>query len=77
MTTRAYILIETQVGSVKAVVAELRALEGVVTCDIITGPFDVISLIEAADMGGVADLVTGQVQRIHGVIRTITCVAAG
>ena len=77
MTTRAYILIETQVGSVKAVVGELRALEGVVSCDIITGPFDVISLIEATDMGGVADLVTGQVQRIHGVIRTITCVAAG
>ena len=77
MTTRAYILIETQVGSVKSVVAELRALEGVTSCDIITGPFDVISLIEAADMGGVADLVTGQVQRIHGVIRTITCVAAG
>ncbi len=77
MTTRAYILIETQVGSVKAVVGELRALEGVVSCDIITGPFDVISLIESTDMGAVADLVTGQVQRIHGVIRTITCVAAG
>ena len=77
MTTRAFILIETQVGSVKTVVGELRALEGVVSCDIITGPFDVITLIEAADMGAVADLVTGMVQRVHGVARTITCVAAG
>ena len=77
MTTRAFILIETQVGSVKDVVRELRSLEGLLSCDIITGPFDVIALIEGADMGAVADLVTGQVQRVHGVIRTITCVAAG
>ena len=77
MTTRAFILTETQVGSVKNVVGELRAFDGVVSCDIITGPFDVITLIEASDMGAVADLVTGMVQRIHGVVRTITCVAAG
>ena len=77
MATRAFILIETQVGSVKNVVAEMRALEGVVSCDIITGPFDVITLIDADDMGAVADLVTGMVQRIHGVDRTITCESAG
>jgi DNA-binding Lrp family transcriptional regulator len=77
VTTRAFILIETQVGTVKDVVRELRALEGLLSCDIITGPFDVIALIEGADMSAVADLVTGQVQRVHGVIRTITCVAAG
>jgi DNA-binding Lrp family transcriptional regulator len=77
VASRAFILIETQVGSVKNVVGELRALEGVVSCDIITGPFDVITLIAADDMGAVADLVTGMVQRIHGVVRTITCVSAG
>ena len=77
MTTKAFILIETQVGRVKEVTAELRWLPGVVTCDVITGPFDVIALIESDDMASVADLVTGQVQGVHGVIRTITCVAAG
>lgn len=77
MTTKAFILIETQVGRVKEVTSELRRLEGVVSCDVITGPFDVIALIESDDMASVADLVTGQVQGVHGVIRTITCVAAG
>ena len=77
MTTKAFILIETQVGRVKEVTSELRRLEGVVSCDVITGPFDVIALIESDDMASVADLVTGQVQSVHGVIRTITCVAAG
>ena len=77
MTTKAFILIETQVGRVKEVTAELRRLAGVVSCDVITGPFDVIALIESDAMASVADLVSGQVQGVHGVIRTITCVAAG
>ncbi len=76
MAARAYILIETQVGKTRDVAAALRSTEGVPTVDIITGEFDIIALIEAQDMVGIADLVTGQVQSISGVSRTITCVAA-
>ena len=77
MGTRAYILIETQVGMSKSLAASLRSFDKVVNVDVITGPFDVIALIEASDMAAVADLVTGQVQGLKGVLRTITCVAAG
>ena len=77
MATRAFILIETQVGRAKQVALGLRALEGVISADVITGTFDIIALIEAPDMSAMADLVTGQVQGIRGVLRTITCVAAG
>ena len=77
MATRAFILIETQVGRAKQVAEELRALEGVISADAVTGTFDIIALIEAQDMSAMADLVTGQVQGIRGVMRTITCVAAG
>lgn len=77
MGTRAYILIETQVGMSKNVAASLRSFDRVRNVDVITGPFDVIALIEAPDMAAVADLVTGQVQGLRGVIRTITCVTAG
>ncbi len=76
MTARAYILIETQVGKSRDVVTALRSLSGVPSADIITGDFDIIVLVEAADMVALADLVTGRVQSIPGVIRTITCVAA-
>ena len=41
------------------------------------GEFNTPSLVEAADMTAMAELVTGRVQAIHGVMRTITCVAAG
>ena len=77
MPTRAFILIETQVGKSQEVAAALRRMEGVKSADVITGTYDVISLIDAADMSAVADLVTGRVQAIHGVMRTITCVTAG
>ena len=76
MAAKAYILIETQVGKSRDVAAALRALLGVPSVDIITGAFDIIALVEAADMVSMADLVTGQGQSIPGVTRTITCVAA-
>ena len=77
MATRAFILIETEVGRAKQVALALRAFEGVLSADVVTGTFDIIALIEASDMSAMADLVTGQVQGIRGVLRTITCVAAG
>ena len=77
METRAYILIETQVGMSRNVAASLRSFDKVMNVDVITGAFDVIALIEAPDMAAVANLVTGQVQGLKGILRTITCVAAG
>ncbi len=77
MGTSAYILIEVQVGRTTETVRSLRLLDGVKSADIVTGPFDVIALIEAPNMAAVADLVTGLVQGIPGVLKTITCVTAG
>ncbi len=76
MAAKAYILIETRVGRAQEVLKALRATENVSTADIITGNYDVIALAEAGDMVALVDLVTGQVQNIDGVERTITCVAA-
>ncbi len=77
MPTRAFILIETQVGRARQVALDLRALAGVKDADVITGSFDVIAVVEIADMAAMADLVSSRIQGIRGVLRTITCVAAG
>ena len=76
MAARAYILIETEVGRARHVLADLRAMANVLEADIITGSYDLIALAEADDMVALVDLVTAQVQSIGGVQRTITCVAA-
>lgn len=77
MGTSAYILIEVQVGRTTDVLRSMRRLDGVVSADVVTGPYDVIALISAPNMAAVADLVTGLVQGVPGVLKTITCVTAG
>ncbi len=77
MPTKAFILIEAKVGGVQQVAGSLRSLPGITSADVITGNYDIIVLVEAADMGAMAELVTGQIQGVTGVRRTITCVAAG
>ena len=77
VATRAFILIETQVGRTRHVAEMLRTFEGVKSADVITGQFDVIALVDVQDLREMADLITTRVQGIRGVLRTITCVAAG
>lgn len=77
METRAYILIETQVGRSNQVARDLRTIPGVMSADAVTGTIDVIARIQAPDMSTMADLVTSRIQAVRGVVRTITCVAAG
>ena len=77
MPSKAFILIEVQVGRANTVADSLRSLREVSTADVVTGTFDIIASIEVSDMAAMADLVTSQMQSIRGVIKTITCVNAG
>ena len=73
--TRAYILIETAVGKTRDVVSTLRGLEGVKSVDPVTGPYDIIVVVEGKDLNTIGELVTGKVHPIGGVTRTVTCLA--
>ena len=75
MTERAYVLIETEVGKVKKVVEAIRSSEGVVSVDVVTGPYDAIAIVEGETLADIGVLVTAQVHRISGISRTVTCLA--
>ena len=77
MATKAYILIETQVGKMKHVADELRKLEAVASLDPVTGPYDIIAVVVANDLNAVGDLVTGEIHIIEGIARTVTCLSVG
>ena len=77
MPTKAFILIEVQVGRANQVAGSLRLLPEVSNAEVVTGTFDIIASITVSDMAAMADLVTSQMQSIRGVIKTITCVTAG
>ena len=77
MATKAYILIETAVGKSRDVTSSLGSLQGVQTVDAVTGPYDIIAVVQAPDLNAVGDLVTSQIHTISGIVRTVTCLSVG
>jgi DNA-binding Lrp family transcriptional regulator len=77
MRTKAYILIETAVGKNRVVAEAVQKIDGTVQVDMVTGPYDIIAVVESEDLNSVGDLVTGHVHTINGVLRTVTCLAIG
>ena len=73
MTAKAFVLIETAVGRNKEVVTALSRLQGVTSVDVVTGPYDIIAVLEGADLNAIGDLVTDKVHPIAGISRTVTC----
>jgi DNA-binding Lrp family transcriptional regulator len=75
VAAKAFVLIETAVGKTKEVASTLKKLDGVDSVDPVTGPYDIIAIIEAAELNDIGDLVTGKIHPITGISRTVTCLA--
>ena len=75
MTDKAYVLIETAVGRNKEVATALKKLKGIKSVDSVTGPYDVIAILEGESLNDIGDLVTGKIHPIAGISRTVTCLA--
>ena len=76
MGTKAYVLIETAVGSTKDVAEALKNLQGVESADVVTGPYDIVAVVRGSDLGDIGDIVTDHVHTINGITRSITCLCA-
>jgi DNA-binding Lrp family transcriptional regulator len=73
MNARAYVLVETAVGKTKAVVTSLKKMEGIKSVDTVTGPYDVIAIVEASTLNDVGDIITSKIHAVDGISRTVTC----
>ena len=73
MTSKAFVLIETDIGKSKAVTDVLRKLEGVDSVDIVTGPYDVIAVIHGETLNDVGELITEKIHPVPNISRTVTC----
>ena len=74
---RAFVLIQTLAGAAGRVAHELRAIEGVISAEPVTGPYDVVVRVEAADLDRLGKLVAARIHAVAGITRTITCLVAG
>ncbi len=75
MVAKAFVLIETAVGKNKEVVAHLSRMEGVKSVDTVTGPYDIIAVVEGDSLNEIGDLITGKIHPVSGINRTVTCLA--
>ena len=76
MAAKAFVLIETTPGKSKDVVSAIKELgRGIKTVDTVTGPYDIIAVIEGENLNDIGDLVTGEIHPLPGISRTVTCLA--
>lgn len=73
MAVTAYVLIQTEVGKAAQVAREVAEIDGVVSAEDVTGPYDVIVRAEAESMDELGRMVVSKVQLIDGITRTLTC----
>src|ERR1700675_4422144 len=67
------ILIQTEVGKASQVTERVREIEGVVSVDPVTGPYDVIARAEADDLDMLAKGTVMPMQELEGITRPLTC----
>lgn len=70
---KAYVLISVEPGKALKVQESIVKVEGVLSADLITGPFDIIASVEAENLKALGDLVISKIQNIEGVRNTLTC----
>lgn len=81
MPVRAYVLINCAAEATTRVQRGLRKLAvadaKIVSAERISGPYDIIALLEPRDLKGVDSAITDGIHRLDGVERTATCLIAG
>lgn len=75
MAAKAYVLIETAVGRNREVTATLKEIKGVKSVDTVTGPYDIIAVIQGETLNDIGDIVTKKIHPTPGISRTVTCLA--
>ncbi len=72
MSVEAYVFIECEHGKSTEVAERIARIGGVKSAKTVTGPYDVVVLVEASSFKVLADVVMKKIQAIEGVKRTLT-----
>ena len=74
MAVSAYILIRAEADKTKSAFETLTKLNGVKMAHTVTGPFDIILLMEAKTLHELGDVILTKIRGVEGISRTMTCV---
>jgi DNA-binding Lrp family transcriptional regulator len=73
--THAVVLIEAERDALTTLGSALADIEGVAEAYSVTGEWDFVAIVRVPDHEQLADVVTGQITTLPGVVRTQTMVA--
>ena len=73
MAVKAFVLIEVAMGKTKEVETVVGKVKGVKSADAVTGPYDVIAIVEMPDVNALGDLLAKNIHSVSGIARTVTC----
>jgi DNA-binding Lrp family transcriptional regulator len=71
---RAYVLIQTVPGRLEGVARALRRMPTVHSVDSVAGPYDIVAVVEVAEIREFSHLVAGTIGGLRGVTRTTTLI---
>ncbi|MGH7364253.1 MAG: Lrp/AsnC family transcriptional regulator [Candidatus Methylomirabilales bacterium] len=72
MPVSAFVFIECAMGRAKGAAREIARVPGVKLAHAVTGNYDVIAFVEAADLEALGTTVVSKIQAVSGVQRTTT-----
>ena len=73
MRATAYVLINIAAGSAKEVYSKLQKLPFVQKVDAVSGPYDMIAMVDGPTFNDIGKFVIEKIQPIKGITNTITC----
>ncbi|UCF05409.1 MAG: Lrp/AsnC ligand binding domain-containing protein [bacterium] len=73
MRATAYVLINLATGVAEEVYSTLGKMEYVQQVNAISGPYDMIALVDGPTFNDLAKFVLDKIQKLPGVQKTITC----
>ncbi|MBI5454243.1 MAG: Lrp/AsnC ligand binding domain-containing protein [Deltaproteobacteria bacterium] len=72
MSVEAYVFIECEHAKSREVLEHLLKIAGVKDAKIVTGPYDLIALVQASNFKILGDVVISRIQAVNHVKRTLT-----
>ncbi len=73
MRATAYVLINVAAGAAKEVYSKLQKLNFVQRVDAVSGPYDMIAMVDGPTFNDIGKFVIEKMQPIPGITNTITC----
>ncbi len=71
---KAYILVVSNPGATKSVYKALAKVKGVIECNEVMGPYDIVAEIEVDGLGDVPPILSEEIRTIPGVESTTSLV---